>query len=194
MFSTKKAIQTKEDTTLKKDNVISLEKPEETPDLLTGLLESGVRELITQAVHAELTEFLNRYEDVTDSLGRRQVVRNGYLPQRKIMTGIGPVNIQVPKARDKGRQGLHFRSELLPPYIKRTISVETVLPWLYLKGISTGDFTEALAALLGRDAKGLSAGTISCLKQCSINEYDDWRTRDLLKEGYVYTWAEGIFF
>ena len=129
---TTKAIQTKEDTTLKKDNVISLEKPEETPDLLTGLLESGVRELITQAVHAELIEFLTRYEDVTDSLVREQVVRNGYLPQREIMIGIGPVDIQVPKARDKGGQGLHFRAELLPPHIKRTKSAETVLPRLCL--------------------------------------------------------------
>ena len=103
---TTKAIQTKEDTTIKKDNIISLEKPEESPDLLTGLLRSGARELITQAVHAELIEFLNRYEDVTASLGRRQVVRNGYLPQMKIMTGIGPVNIQIPKTRDKGMQGL----------------------------------------------------------------------------------------
>ena len=123
---------------MSKDNVISLEKPEENADLLTGLLRAGARELITQAVHAELTEFLARYEDVMDSLGRRQVVRNGYLPQREIMTGIGPVDIQVPKTRDKGGHGLHFRSELLPPYIKRTKSVETVLPWLYLKGISTG--------------------------------------------------------
>lgn len=179
---------------MKKDNIISLEKPEESPDLLTGLLRSGARELITQAVHAELTEFLARYEDVTDSLGRRQIVRNGYLPQREIMTGIGPVDIQVPKTRDKGGQGLHFRSELLPPYIKRTKSVETVLPWLYLKGISTGDFTEALAALLGKDAKGLSTGTISRLKQCWVNEYDDWRTRDLSKEHYVYIWADGIYF
>ncbi len=179
---------------MKKDNIISLEKPEESPDLLTGLLRSGARELITQAVHAELTEFLARYEEVTDSLGRRQIVRNGYLPQRKIMTGLGPVDIQVPKTRDKGGQGLHFRSELLPPYIKRTKSVETVLPWLYLKGISTGDFTEALAALLGKDAKGLSAGTISRLKQCWVNEYDDWRTRDLSKEHYVYIWADGIYF
>ena len=179
---------------MKKDNIISLEKPEESPDLLTGLLRSGARELITQAVHAELTEFLARYEEVTDSLGRRQIVRNGYLPQRKIMTGLGPVDIQIPKTRDKGGQGLHFRSELLPPYIKRTKSVETVLPWLYLKGISTGDFTEALAALLGKDAKGLSAGTISRLKQCWVNEYDDWRTRDLSKEHYVYIWADGIYF
>ena len=179
---------------MNKDNVIPLEKPEENPDLLTGLLRAGARELITQAVHAELTEFLTRYEDVTDSLGRRQVVRNGYLPQREIMTGIGPVDIQVPKTRDKGGHGLHFRSELLPPYIKRTKSVETVLPWLYLKGISTGDFSEALAALLGKNAQGLSAGTISRLKQCWVNEYDDWRLRDLSKERYVYIWGDGIYF
>ena len=179
---------------MNKDNVIPLEKPEENPDLLTGLLRAGARELITQAVHAELTEFLARYEDVMDSLGRRQVVRNGYLPQREIMTGIGPVDIQVPKTRDKGGHGLHFRSELLPPYIKRTKSVETVLPWLYLKGISTGDFSEALAALLGKNAQGLSAGTISRLKQCWVNEYDDWRLRDLSKERYVYIWGDGIYF
>ena len=179
---------------MSKDNVISLEKPEENADLLTGLLRAGARELITQAVHAELTEFLARYEDVMDSLGRRQVVRNGYLPQREIMTGIGPVDIQVPKTRDKGGHGLHFRSELLPPYIKRTKSVETVLPWLYLKGISTGDFSEALAALLGKNAQGLSAGTISRLKQCWVNEYDDWRLRDLSKERYVYIWGDGIYF
>jgi transposase-like protein len=179
---------------MNKDNVIPLEKPEENPDLLTGLLRAGARELITQAVHAELTEFLTRYEDVMDSLGRRQVVRNGYLPQREIMTGIGPVDIQVPKTRDKGGHGLHFRSELLPPYIKRTKSVETVLPWLYLKGISTGDFSEALAALLGKNAQGLSAGTISRLKQCWVNEYDDWRLRDLSKERYVYIWGDGIYF
>jgi len=179
---------------MSEDNVISLEKPEENADLLTGLLRAGARELITQAVHAELTEFLTRYEDVMDSLGRRQVVRNGYLPQREIMTGIGPVDIQVPKTRDKGGHGLHFRSELLPPYIKRTKSVETVLPWLYLKGISTGDFSEALAALLGKNAQGLSAGTISRLKQCWVNEYDDWRLRDLSKERYVYIWGDGIYF
>ena len=99
------------------------------------------------------------------------------------MTGIGPVDIKVPKTRDRGGQGVHFRSELLPPYIKRTKSVETVLPWLYLKGISTGDFSEALAALLGKNAKGLSAGTISRLKQCWVNEYDDWRLKTCRKRG-----------
>ena len=131
---------------------------------------------------------------MTDSEGKPLVVRNGYLPQREIMTGIGPVDIKVPKTRDRGGQGIHFRSELLPPYIKRTKSVETVLPWLYLKGVSTGDFSEALAALLGKNAKGLSAGTISRLKQCWVNEYDDWRTRNLSKENYVYIWADGIYF
>lgn len=179
---------------MKKDNIFSLENPEEKADLLTGLLREGARELITKAVHIELTEFLALYDGVTDSLGRRQVVRNGYLPERPIMTGVGPVDIQVPKTRDRSGQKIHFRSELLPPYIKRTKSVETVLPWLYLKGISTGDFSEALAALLGKDAKGLSAGTISRLKQCWVNEYDDWRTRDLSKESYVYIWADGIYF
>ena len=120
---------------MKKNNVISLENPEENSDLLTGLLRSGARELITQAVQVELAEFLSRHDDVTDDLGRRQVVRNGYLPEREIMTGLGPVDIQVPKTRDRSGQKIHFRSELLPPYIKRTKSVETVLPWLYLKGI-----------------------------------------------------------
>ena len=175
---------------MSKDKVISLENP----DVLTDLLRSGARELIKKAVQSELAEFLSQYQDVTDSVGRPLLVRNGYLPEREIMTGIGPVDIKVPKTRDRGGQGIHFRSELLPPYIKRTKSVQTLLPWLYLKGISTGDFSEALAALLGKNAKGLSAGTISRLKQCWVNEYDDWRTRDLSKERYVYIWADGIYF
>jgi len=179
---------------MNKDKVISLGEPGEKADLLTDLLKTGARELITQAVQVELAGFLERYQEVTDDLGKRQVVRNGYLPEREILTGIGPVDIKVPKTRDRSGQKIHFRSELLPPYIKRTQSVETVLPWLYLKGISTGDFSEALAALLGKDAKGLSAGTISRLKQCWVNEYDDWRKRDLSQERYVYIWADGIYF
>ena len=117
-----------------------------------------------------------------------------YLPARQIMTGLGEVDIRVPKTRDRGGEGRHFRSALLPPYIKRTKSVENVLPWLYLKGISTGDFSEALAALLGDDASGLSAGTISRLKQSWHEEHDVWRKRDLSKHQYVYIWADGIHF
>lgn len=179
---------------MKKNKVISIEKPEASADLLTGLLRAGARALIAQAVQSEVEEFLSQYEDMKDGRGRPLIVRNGYLPQREIMTGLGPVEIKVPKTRDRGEQGIHFRSELLPPYIKRTKSVETVLPWLYLKGISTGDFSEALAALLGENAKGLSAGTISRLKQSWSDEYDDWRKRDLSKVTYVYIWADGIYF
>jgi putative transposase len=98
---------------------------------LKDLLRSGARELITKAVHSELTEFLSQYQGMTDTEERPRVVRNGYLPQREIMTGIGPVDIKVSKTRDRGGQGIHFRSEMLPPYIKRTKRVETVLPWLY---------------------------------------------------------------
>ena len=179
---------------MKNDNVITLEKPAENEDVLTRMLRRGARDLLTKAVEVELTEFLAQYQDVADDQGRQSVVRNGYLPDREIMTGIGPVEIKVPKTRDRSGQGIHFRSELLPPYIKRTKSVESVLPWLYLKGISTGDFGEALAALLGEDAKGLSAGTISRLKQVWNQQYDTWRHRDLHKQRYVYLWADGIYF
>ena len=134
LFSTKKTIQNKGGTTMSKGNVISLENSEENADVLTSLLRSGARELIKKAVQSELSEFLSQYQDMTDSEGRPLVVRNGYLPQREIMTGLGPVDIKVPKTRDRGGQGIHFRSELLPPYIKRTKSVETVLPWLLPQG------------------------------------------------------------
>ena len=179
---------------MKNDNVFPLEKPVENEDLLTAMLRQGAKNLISRAVQAELTEFLAQYQDVVDDQGRRSVVRNGYQPAREIMTGIGPVDIKVPKTRDKSGQGIHFRSDLLPPYIKRSKSLETVLPWLYLKGISTGDFSEALASLLGEDAKGISAGTISRLKQAWIQEHDVWRQRDLSGQRYVYIWADGIYF
>jgi len=194
LFSTKKTTQQKGNTTMKNDNVIPLEKPVENEDLLTAMLRQGAKNLISRAVQAELTEFLAQYQDVVDDQGRRSVVRNGYQPAREIMTGIGPVDIKVPKTRDKSGQGIHFRSDLLPPYIKRSKSLETVLPWLYLKGISTGDFSEALASLLGEDAKGISAGTISRLKQAWIQEHDVWRQRDLSGQRYVYIWADGIYF
>lgn len=179
---------------MKKDNVISLEKPAENRDILTEMLKAGAAELLINAVQAELQEYLAVYQQLTDEQGRQCVVRNGYLPEREIMTGLGPVKVQVPKTRDRSGKGHCFRSALLPPYLKRTKSVENVLPWLYLKGLSTGDFTEALASLLGEEASGLSAGTISRLKQGWQEEYAEWRQRELSQRRYVYVWADGIYF
>jgi len=179
---------------MKENSPVADESPAEFEDQLTALLREGARQLLLQAVEAELEVFLERYKDLVDLLGRRAVVRNGYLPARKIMTGIGPVEIRVPRTRDRSGSGICFRSSLLPPYIKKTRSVENVLPWLYLKGISTGDFHEALGALLGDKAKGLSQPTISRLKEKWIKEYNKWRRRDLAGERYVYWWVDGVYF
>lgn len=127
------------------DKLISLKLPEvETfSDALTELVRQGARQIIAQAVEAELSEFLADYQDLKDEQGRQAVVRNGYLPKRSITTGVGEVEVEVPKVRDRSGSGIKFNSSLLPPYLKRSRSVEEVLPWLYLKGVSTGEFAEA---------------------------------------------------
>lgn len=179
------------------DNLISLKTPETggtLRDTLSELVRQGARQIIAQAVEAELAEFLAQYESLKDDQGRQAVVRNGYLPERTIMTGIGEIAIQVPKVRDRSQQGIKFNSLLLPPYLKRSRSMEEVLPWLYLKGISTGDFSEALSALLGTEAKGLSANTISRLKAKWSEEHQQWQKRSLKTKRYVYVWADGIYF
>ena len=179
------------------DNLVEFKTPEtqETSnDALSELLRQGARQIIAQAVEAELSEFLAQYQGLTDERGRQAVVRNGYLPERTITTGVGEVAIQVPKVRDRSSSGLKFTSQLLPPYLKRSRSVEEVLPWLYLKGVSTGDFAEALSALLGPEAKGLSAATISRLKSKWFSEHQDWQGRSLKSKRYVYVWADGIYF
>ena len=163
-------------------------------DALSELIRQGARQLIAQAVEAELNEFLELYHHLTDIQGRRAIVRNGYLPQRTITTGIGEVEVKVPKVRDRSGQGIKFNSLLLPPYLKRASSVEDVLPWLYLKGISTGDFSEALTALLGPEVKGVSASTISRLKAKWDSEYQAWTQRSLAHHRFVYLWADGIYF
>ena len=169
---------------MKKDSAVSVEKPAEFEDELTALLRKGAQQLLLQAVEAELEAFLEQYEQLYDPKGRRAVVRNGHLPAREILTGLGPVQIQVPRTRDRSGSGICFRSSLLPPYIKKTKSVENVLPWLYLKGISTGDFHEALGALLGDKARGLSQPTISRLKEKWTREYEEWRKRGSYVRGY----------
>ena len=179
------------------DNLVEFKTPETSErfsDALSDLVRQGARQIIAQAVEAELSEFLSQYQCLRDESGRQGVVRNGYLPARTITTGVGEVDVQVPKVRDRTGSGIKFNSLLLPPYLKRSRSVEEVLPWLYLKGISTGDFGEALSALLGPEAKGLSAATISRLKTKWQQEHKDWQGRSLRHKRYVYVWADGIYF
>ena len=171
-----------------------LSQPEiEESDPLHALLRAGARELIAKAVEAELESFLEGYREQRIEGDRRAVVRNGYLPERKVQTGIGEVQVRVPKVRDRSGGGARFNSGLLPPYLKRARSVEELIPWLYLKGVSTGDYQEALAALLGDQAKGLSANTVSRLKQQWLDEHRAWSGRDLSDRRYVYWWADGIY-
>lgn len=162
-------------------------------DPLTDLLRSGAKELIKQAVEAELTSMLSEYTDYTLPDGRQAVVRNGYLPKRTVQTGIGDVEVQVPKVRDRSGSGIKFSSTLLPPYLKRSRSIEELIPWLYLKGLSTGDYSEALCSLLGKNAKGLSANTVSRLKAQWLEEHAQWQHQDLSQKRYVYFWADGIY-
>lgn len=161
-------------------------------DPLTELLRQGARELIAEAVELELQTMLAKYDSLRLTNGQKAVVRNGYLPARTIQTGIGSVEITVPKVRDRSGQGIKFNSAMLPPYLKRTKSMDELIPWLYLKGISTGDFQEALIALVGEQAKGLSANTICRLKESWSKEYRTWADRDLSQKRYVYFWADGV--
>ncbi len=180
---------------MSQNKIIELKKPGEfNEDPLTELLRNGARQLISDAVEAELQDLLSQYAELKNEQGHQQIVRNGYLPERSIQTGIGQVKVKVPKIRDKSGQGIKFNSALLPPYLRKTKSVEEVLPWLYLKGISTGDFQEALAALLGNDAKGLSPSTISRLKSVWEQEQAAWSRRSLANKHYVYIWADGVYF
>jgi transposase-like protein len=177
-----------------KSTLIPISQPEpDFSDPLTELLRQGARKLIARAVEAELKTLLEENADHLLPDGRPAVVRNGYLPERTIQTGIGDVKVRVPKVRDRSGSGIKFNSALVPPYLKRTRSVETLLPWLYLKGISTGDFQDALAALLGDQAKGVSANTISRLKEEWLEEHKAWNRRDLSQKHYVYWWADGIY-
>lgn len=166
---------------------------EEFSDSLHELLRQGARKLIMQAVNSEMGHFLEQHADQRLPDGRQAVVRNGYLPERSVQTGIGAVEVQVPKTRDRSGSGARFTSSLLPPYLKRSRSVSELIPWLYLKGLSTGDYQEALSALLGKQAKGLSANTVSRLKAKWIDEHAAWRTRDLSNRRYVYWWADGVY-
>ena len=178
-------------------NVTKLVQPGTFSDPLTDILRDGARTLLAQAVEAEVAAFMARHVDLKTEDGHQRIVRHGHLPEREIMTGIGPVAVRQPRVRDRATDGddasrIRFRSTLLPPYARRTRSLEVLLPILYLKGISTGDFAEALSALLGHDAPGLSASTIARLKEGWVDEHARWHKRDLSARQYVYVWADGI--
>ena len=182
---------------MKKDNLIELKNPEPfIDDPITEILRNGARELLAEALEAEIKGFLSQYADLKDDHGRMRVARNGYLPKREIQTGIGPVPVKAPRIRDRQPEDesdrIRFSSLILPPYLRKTKSMEELIPWLYLKGISTGDFSEALAALAGKDAPGLSGPTISRLKTIWQDDLKQWQKRDLSNKRYVYIWADGI--
>ena len=165
-------------------------------DPLTDILRTGARDLIQQAVEAELSALLAAHAEDRTGDGRARLVRHGHLPEREVVTGIGSVPVKVPRVRDRGdnAEKIRFTSTILPPYLRKAKSVEELLPWLYLKGISTGDFQEALAALLGPNAAGLSSTTISRLKADWWEEYTRWQRRDLSARRFVYIWADGVYF
>ena len=166
-----------------------------TEDVLTEVLRSGAQRLLAAALEAEVDSYLAGYADLRDEAGRQLVVRNGHCPPRSIQTGIGPVEVQRPRVDDRGApDGARFTSKILPPYLRRTQSIEELIPWLYLKGVSTGDFSEALAALLGEDAPGLSASTVVRMKQGWETDFREWNQRDLSMKRYVYIWVDGIHF
>jgi transposase-like protein len=176
-------------------NVIKLAQPGTFTDSLTEILRNGARALLTQAVETEVADFLRRHADLKSAAGHQRIVRHGHLPEREIMTGIGPVAVRQPRVRDReavGGERIRFSPTILPPYARRTKSLEVLIPILYLKGISTGDFEEALAALLGKDAGGLSASTIGRLKDAWSDEHLRWSERDLSGKRYVYFWADGV--
>jgi transposase-like protein len=160
---------------------------------LTELLRVGARRLIQQAVETELQELLAQHAERRTEDGKAGVVRNGYLPERELQTGVGPVTVRIPKVRAKTGEAVIFRSALVPPYVRKTKSLEAALPWLYLKGISTGEMGEALEVLVGPEAKGLSASTVSRLKQVWAEEYSSWCEARLDRDRWVYVWADGVY-
>jgi transposase-like protein len=165
-------------------------------DVLSEVLRQGAQKLLAQAIEAEVAAWIEGHAHLRDEAGHRQVVRNGAMPARTITTGVGPVEVKQPRVHDRrpAEEREKFTSAILPPYLRKTKSIEELIPWLYLKGVSTGDFSEALAALLGPDAPGLSATTVTRLKAVWETEYQAWSQRSLEGKQYVYVWADGVYF
>ena len=182
---------------MSEDKVVALRQEGEIDDPLTEILRTGAKRLIEQAVEAEFAAFLTSHGDLKLPDGRQRVVRHGHDPVRPIQTGIGPVEVEKPKARDRGassaQERIRYSSSILPKWARRTKSLDVLLPALYLRGISTGDFQEVLTALLGKDAPNLSPAVIARLKSEWEDEYRRWQVRDLSARRYVYVWADGVY-
>jgi transposase-like protein len=177
--------------------VVPLRQPDEVDDPLTAILRSGARRLLAQAVEAEAEAFLATMRELRLPDGRERLVRHGHGPERQVQTGIGPVAVRRVKLRDrspcKAAERIRFTSAILPRWARRTPSLDALLPVLYLRGVSMGDFQEALGALLGKEAPNLSPSVIARLRDTWQADYARWQRRDLAARRYVYIWADGIY-
>ncbi len=179
---------------MKTDNVIALSGPAaDARSVLEEIARAGAIKMLRAALELEAQEFVDRFADRLDDEGRRLVVRNGYLPERELASGIGPLPVKKPRVRDRsGKES--FSSRILPSFMRRVPSVDALIPALYLKGVSTNDFSEALTAILGPNATGLSPSNIVRLKEGWKQDFENWEKRDLTGKRYVYVWADGIYF
>jgi len=182
---------------MNENKIVVLRQKEEIDDPLTEFLRSGAKRLIAQAVEAEFEAFLSDHAEKMLPDGRQRVVRHGHDPVRQIQTGIGPVDVTKPKARDRGAasesERIRYASSIVPQWARRTKSIDALLPALYLRGVSAGDFQDVLAALLGKDAPNLSPSVISRLKGEWEDDYQRWQKRSLSARRYVYLWADGVY-
>ncbi len=184
---------------MKNDTTAPLQSPEaSTKDVLTEILRDGAREMLGKAIEAEVVDYIAAHAHERDADGHRLVVRNGHAVERELQTGLGAIPVKQPRVNDKrvDDDGNRFRftSNILPPYLRKTKSIEELIPWLYLRGISTGDFSQVLASLLGPEAPGLSASTVVRLKQVWQQDHEAWSKRSLADKRYVYWWVDGIYF
>ena len=181
--------------TVREENIVELRRQAQVVnrDILDSLLAEGARKMLQQAIENEVAEYIETHRGERDGRGHQLVVRNGRLPERDILTGVGPVKVSQPRVNDR-RQEVKFTSNILPPYLRRTRSVDALIPALYLRGISTGDFTEALSEILGPQAPGLSATNVVRLKEGWQKDFEAWERRDLSAKRYVYWWADAIYF
>ena len=175
------------------DNIIDFSGIGKFEDALTGIIRDGARKLLCTAVEAELEEFLQQFEGRRTVQGRRAVVRSGHQPERPIQTGVGPVRVRIPKVRANDGRPVTFRSALVPPYVRKSRSMEVWLPWLYLKGVSTGEMSGVLSGLLGEQAEGFSPSVVKRLKGVWLDEMKEWKRQDLSDRNIVYVWADGVY-